>query len=560
MNRPSLTYLRFCRAIFNTSHSLTQYAMKQIALYLITALCVFSVLLSSAVAQLESVQDTQADVRQGASEFAQSLRPIFEELLELGASEADLSLIRQTLGDLDQLTDEEMEAIFQSLAAVIENPGAVDSGEQLQAAFQGQASVVAGFRRILERLRERQTELSIASKAEGLRRRQAENQHQTEMLREEQGDAVAAEAEQRALEKAVNELVRELEAIQESAEQEGADESAADEAAMERMEALAEQATEQMEAGEFDQAAQTQKELGEMLADLAAETGLEQNSEEFLQDLVRRLKSILERQITLRDAGLQGAPDVQEDLAIETESLRIPTENVNAPAGFQVAAAAKSMRLAIVALFIEPPVSASGIQATAIGALERAIELLEENLESMGEGEGEGDEMAELAQMYQQAQNLENSQNQLNQSGGSPGNQAEIARETAALQEEAQEHSPEAARQLGRAAARMAESLDPELEEAERNRLEEAAVEQLAAAVESIQSEGRARRNTPPGAGPGGQSMEAVELANDLLGPAKLSPADRAAIESARREPVGQEYAPLVEAYYDQLSRQSGQE
>jgi hypothetical protein len=537
--------------------------MKQIAHSLTIALSVFLVFpLSMVSAQLESVQDAQSDVREGASEFAQSLKPIFEELAELGASEADLSLIRQTLGELNQMTDEEMAAILLALSAAMENPGAEGSDEQLQAAFKGQVSVFEGLRKIMERLRDRQTELAIATKADALRRRQAENQHQTEMLRQEQGDAIAAEAEQRALEEAINELVRELEAIQESAEQEGADDSATDEAALERMEALAEQATEQMEAGEYDQAAQTQKELGEMLADLAAETGMEQASEEFLEDLVRQLKSILERQTALKDAGLQGAPDVQEELAIKTESLRIPTENVNAPAGFQVAAAAKSMRLAIIALSAEPPALPTDAQVVAIVALERAIELLEENLEEMEEsgGEGEGDDMAELAQMYQQAQNLQNQQNQQNQSDGSPGNQAQIARDTAALQEDAQELSPEAARQLGRAAARMAEALDPELDEAERERLEEAAAEQLGAAVQSIQSEGRARRNTPPGQGTGGQFMEDVELSDDLLGPPELSPADRAAIESARREPVGQEYAPLVEAYYEQLSRQCGQE
>jgi len=53
--------------------------------------------------------------------------------------------------------------------------------------------------------------------------------------------------------------------------------------------------------------------------------------------------------------------------------------------------------------------------------------------------------------------------------------------------------------------------------------------------------------------------MENVVLDDELLGPSELSPAERAAIESARREPVAAEYAPLVEAYFDNLSRQSGQ-
>jgi hypothetical protein len=525
------------------------------------SVCLLTTSLAAVGSELQSVQREQENIQETTHGFAQQLKPILLELGELGASEEDIILIRQTMGELTQLTDQEMVAILQLLGTALTDPDAAGAGGQLEAAFQGQEKVVDGLRKIFERLRTRQTELSIASKAEGLRRRQAENQHRTEMLDAGEGDAVSAQAEQRALEEAVEELVRELKAIQDSEKQEGADVSAVDEETLQQMRELAEEASQQMDAEAYSQAAQTQKELGEMLADLAAETGLEQSSEEFLEDLVRQLRALLARQRSLREVGLSEAVPDQERIAIETETLRVPTENVNAPAGFQVAGAAKAMRTALLALSSDPIVSPESSQLMAIQSLEKAIELLEQNLEEMeeSEGEGEGDEMAALAEMYRQAENLRNRQNQQNSEGGSQSNQAQIARETAELQQEAAEASPEATRSLGRAAARMAEALDPELSEAEREAVKVAAAEQLASAVEAIQSEGRARRNTPPGQGSGGQSMENVVLDDELLGPSELSPAERAAIESARREPVAAEYAPLVEAYFDNLSRQSGQ-
>jgi hypothetical protein len=234
---------------------------------------------------------------------------------------------------------------------------------------------------------------------------------------------------------------------------------------------------------------------------------------------------------------------------------------VNAPAGFQVANAAKAMRRALADLSAKPAVSPTDPQNQALQALQKAIDLLEASLEEM-DSEGEGDEaasMEELAQMYRQAENLQHRQNQQNNSGGSLNDQAQIARETAELQSEVAQDSPEAARQLGRAAARMAEALDENLTEAARQGMLDEAAERLAEATQTILSEGRARRNQPPGSGTGGQSMETVVLDEDILGPSELSPAERDAIEAARREPVSSEYAPLVESYFDKISRQSGQ-
>jgi hypothetical protein len=177
---------------------------------------------------------------------------------------------------------------------------------------------------------------------------------------------------------------------------------------------------------------------------------------------------------------------------------------------------------------------------------------------SESDNQSEADAMAELADMYRQADNLQKRQKQQNQEGGSAQNQAEIARDTAELQKNVLESSPEAARNLGRAAARMAEALDTDLSEKERSDKEAQASAQLASAVKAIQTEGRERRNEQSGAGGGLQSIDDVELSDDILGPSELSPAERAAIESARRQPVSPEYVPLVESYYEKLSKQSG--
>jgi hypothetical protein len=524
--------------------------------------CLLSVTLSAQrEREIKSVKSAQVEVKLGTNEFVQNLVLVFDELVALGASTEDLALIQATLGELTQLSDQEMASILTALESALNEPGAAGVDDNLNAALAGQAKVVNVLRQIFDRIRTRNLELTIASKAEALRRRQVENQHLTEMLDEGTGDAAEVQAEQRALEYEVNELVRELEAIQESAEQEGVAASPVDESVLEQLSELAAEATEQLEANQYSEAANTQQEIDEMLADLAAETGQELGPTEVVENLLEQLRSLLQRQVALGDGDANAIEAEQERLAVETELIRVPIENVNAPASVQVASAADNMRKVLGALSRESIVVSVDSQTATIEHLERAIELMEQTLEGMEDGEGDsGDGLEALVQMYEDANQLERQQGQQNDGEGSAGGQAQLARETAELQSEVLESSPEAARSLGRAAAGMAQALDPDMDEAERQQILDEAAEQLAAATEAILNEGRARRSEEQaGQGGGGLSqMELIVLEDNILGPSTLNPADRAAIEASRREPFSPEYAPLVEAYYDKLSRLSG--
>jgi hypothetical protein len=524
--------------------------------------CLLSVTLSAQrEREIKSVKSAQVEVKLGTNEFVQNLVLVFDELVALGASTEDLALIQATLGELTQLSDQEMASILTALESALNEPGAAGVDDNLNAALAGQAKVVNVLRQIFDRIRARNLELTIASKAEALRRRQVENQHLTEMLDEGTGDAAEVQAEQRALEYEVNELVRELEAIQESAEQEGVAASPVDESVLEQLSELAAEATEQLEANQYSEAANTQQEIDEMLADLAAETGQELGPTEVVENLLEQLRSLLQRQVALGDGDANAIEAEQERLAVETELIRVPIENVNAPASVQVASAADNMRKVLGALSRESIVVSVDSQTATIEHLERAIELMEQTLEGMEDGEGDsGDGLEALVQMYEDANQLERQQGQQNDGEGSAGGQAQLARETAELQSEVLESSPEAARSLGRAAAGMAQALDPDMDEAERQQILDEAAEQLAAATEAILNEGRARRSEEQaGQGGGGLSqMELIVLEDNILGPSTLNPADRAAIEASRREPFSPEYAPLVEAYYDKLSRLSG--
>jgi hypothetical protein len=524
--------------------------------------CLLSVTLSAQrEREIKSVKSAQVEVKVGTNEFVQNLVLVFDELVALGASTEDLALIQATLGELTQLSDQEMASILTALESALNEPGAAGVDDNLNAAMAGQAKVVDVLRQIFDRIRTRNLELTIASKAEALRRRQVENQHLTEMLDEGTGDAAEVQAEQRALEYEVNELVRELEAIQESAEQEGVAASPVDESVLEQLSELAAEATEQLEANQYSEAANTQQEIDEMLADLAAETGQELGPTEVVENLLEQLRSLLQRQVALGDGDANAIEAEQERLAVETELIRVPIENVNAPASVQVASAADNMRKVLGALSRESIVVSVDSQTATIEHLERAIELMEQTLEGMEDGEGDsGDGLEALVQMYEDANQLERQQGQQNDGEGSAGGQAQLARETAELQSEVLESSPEAARSLGRAAAGMAQALDPDMDEAERQQILDEAAEQLAAATEAILNEGRARRSEEQaGQGGGGLSqMELIVLEDNILGPSTLNPAERAAIEASRREPVSPEYAPLVEAYYDKLSRLSG--
>jgi hypothetical protein len=511
-------------------------------------------------ASLQSVQDAQIQVQASTSEFVAQLLPIFKELGDLGAAEADLTLVKETLTELTALSDAEMRTILTALTQALEAPDSLEADANLKFALAGQTKVVVSLQGVFERLRDRQLELAVASKAEALRRRQVKNQHLTELLQLDIGDPVIASAEQAALGDAIAEFVRELASIQDSAQEEASAPSRIDSGVFTQLKQITTQATEQLEQKYYYQATQTQKQIGEMLADLAAETGLEQSSGEFLQDLARQLQDLKSRQAQLQaDTRSGDTAQEQAGLAVATESLRVPVENIHAPAAFQVANAAKAMRAAAAKLLTEPVQGAEDDQDLAQQSLQRAIELLQQSsddLENKSDASA-GEVLDELAEMYRQADQLAHRQNQQNQSGGSQQNQAQIARETAELQAAVAEHSPEAARDLGRAAARMAEALTPSVGQGERDAMLGEAAEKLSQATQAILSEGRSLKNQKPGPGGGGQSIDAVVLEDDILGAPVLNAVERTAIESARREPVSPEYAPLVEAYYDKLSRLS---
>ncbi len=509
---------------------------------------------------LKEVEATQTQVGADLDALAIRIEPVLDQLVQLGASREDLDLVRQAFLELKQLSDEEVVAILEALQQAASDPGLARSS--LESALTGQEKILQSLSRIFDQLRVRQQQMELAAKAEALRRRQAENRHQAQLTQDGRGDPVSVEAEQEAIGEAVEDLLREAEVMAEAAQQEGSEAQALDPETMEQLEALAEEANQALEDGEMNQAIAAQTQMEEILADIAAETGQEQASADFAESLVFRLRELVKRQEALAKESEASATvaSAQERLGADTEAMLVLVENVNAPASYQVGAAADSMRQAYVKLSATPPTLAQAEQARAIEQLRKAIELLEQNIEAMEGNEQEQtpeEALAEMADIYHKAEELERRQEQLNQQGGgSPQEQAELARETAQLQEEVLEHSPEAARNLGRAATGMAEAMDQQTSPEERQDLREEAARQLGMAKQAVQSQGRAMRNDPPGQQGGGLTgMGEVALEDNVLAPAELTAEEREAITAARREPVSPEYAPLVEAYYDQLSQ-----
>ena len=174
-----------------------------------------------------------------------------------------------------------------------------------------------------------------------------------------------------------------------------------------------------------------------------------------------------------------------------------------------------------------------------------------------------GDSLAALAEMYQKSNYLLDQQSGQGLSGFSAKEQIAIARQTAQLQSDLLSESPIAARQLGRAAARMAEMLDPQYASFEHIRKQAEVLDLLKQASQTILKEGQFRWSEKDAMIPGENVESPViysysgdeELEDDLLGQPNISPADRSAIEAARDEAVSPEYAPLVESYYEKLSR-----
>ena len=657
--------------------------------------------------ELNRVRNTQIEVKDGTNQFLSDLRPIFVELGELGATREDIGVIEDTLLTLQKLDRGDLSRIITALDGAISAPNSGVALENMREALEGQDEVQDVLRQIFERLRVRQKELNRAARAENLQKRQSENHHRSEKLKQGDGDPAIAEAEQRAIERAVREMAQEmaesreeaaLEAsMRDQAEGERQNESAEEERKIEKMQDLAEKATQALEDNNFDEASKAQERLEEMLSDIAAETGREPASADFLDDLLAQLRSLLARQRALTDhAGDPASAYAEQDaIAVETNSLIVSVQGVNAPSGFQVESAVKAMRQALAAI---KDGRATPFQRTAIKHLELAIQRLEgerekvasaaenegassepgaeeqagesdasneegessesgESNDSPGENptgedpapseqgeseesgepgeteaEGESDNpsepgekndspesekpegasepsakgdsekepgdrsgkkpsskqkseaekaksLEELARKYEKAKGLRDRQAQQSENEGSPEEQQAIARETAELQSDVLADSPEAARELGRAAVRMAESMNPKLSPEEQASLQAEATEALNEASQTMLKQGReqwaqaqapsdsssesdspSKKNSDKnGLGLHGDNRvdnaEDAEYREEVFGDVELSPADRSAIEAARDEPVSPEFSPLVESYYEKLSR-----
>lgn len=736
--------------------------------------------------ELGGVKQSQIKVRQEVNEFRSLLRPIFNELGQLGATPEDIDIIREALIELQKMDQQEMGAIVSALDDAIQSPALAANSEKMRGVLKRQEVVLKTLQRIFDRLATREQKQKLIARVESLRHRQSLNTHRTENLKNGEGDALLAKLEQRAIEESVHDLARQIEADQENAKQNGRDSSGIDKKTLDSLKAKAEQATQALAEGKYAKAAQAQQQLEEILADVAVEAGEEPVTKELLLDLTDRLKELVARQQALLDGGNELARSYPEQDAIagETHALIVPVQDLNAAAGYPVRSAADAMRLALAAMNGGDP---ANFQINAIENLKLAIMRLEsqgekvaeasdasetadqpgavaseeaadeqnagssnedtapssgessgpegenaepssdpsgeasgesdeaggENGEPLGEpgdgssgepgepssaetdgldgetpefskgesdspegenaepsaeqsgepggenGEpsdeqkssqgvesadssneqcsgsdcqnagspnepcsdpncenagspsgqsggsseesnkgqngGSGDEnsgrskqqsggsggagagagasagsdsLSALARMYGRANDLRDQQSAQRANRSSAKDQAEIARKTAELQSEVLSESPLAARQLGRAAARMAEMLDPQLGLGERLSKRSEVDTLLSQASETILREGRLQWKEKEGLIPTEirESTIIVEYTDDdlieenLFGQPSLSPADRSAIESARDETVSPEYAPLVNSYYEKLSRMQAED
>jgi hypothetical protein len=451
-------------------------------------------------APLNTITKDQRDVDARVDELTKAYQALLAQMRALGTAREDLVLVENSLKELANLRQQDMQRILTQLESAAATPG--DSAP-LAGALADQKLVAARLRSLVARLQLRQQELALATRAKELAARQAANRPRTAALKADTPTSasgrVLAGAEQQAIREETLSLAEQVQRLRADPQVTPSPtlERLSQPANLDGLRAAANDAADQLKAGDFPGAFAQQTLLLDRLTrlgELGSRTPAPAEAAKAAADAVKKL--LQDQKALAADAKPDAAK--QAELAARADALRPQVDGVLAAAGSQVRQATEAMR----PTGDTPPSAAQ--QAEATQHLENASALLNKQAEQLATAEAarppetaatQAAEADLIARFAREALVLQKSQEQLNTRVASatpptPASldreQTDLVRRTAALQQQVLQAGHEAAGPLGQAAVRMSEALStanpaPTTELATASR--QTAVERLAQAV-----------------------------------------------------------------------------
>jgi|GEM_PF-6241841 hypothetical protein len=412
---------------------------------------------------LAGVAREQGRATERVAELSAGYRRMLDEMRRLGAGKDDIALVESALEELAQLTDSDLARILDQL-----NKG---DSESLVGAYSGQKLVAARLRTLVAKLQIRQQELAIAARARELADRQAANRPLTAALKPNHPVSSPARiqvaAEQQAIREetaSLAEQVRRLRATPGLTPSESLERLSTPEA-LTALTGAADAAVEQFDVSDFPASLAQQTLLLDRLSRLAELGKRIPPPVETARAALAQLDALLAAQRAKPDAATQAA------LAARAEALRPDVDGLAAAAGAQLRQAAEAMRH-----------NAQTPSPSAASAAERALQAARDQVGQVAERLAAAEtahppataantrqEADLLVRLAREAMAIQRAQETLNKSIETETpppstlivdrEQTDLARRTAALQQQVQAIGHEAAGPLGQAAVRMAESL-----------------------------------------------------------------------------------------------------
>lgn len=518
---------------------------------------------------LGSVIRAQENIQERTTDISERYRPLIEELRSLGLSSDYIVLLESVLNELSDMSESQMAEVTAALSTAMNDPDNEEVTEQLARALRGQRSIAARLRGILSRIEQNQQEMAFGREARALAERIAANRHMTEMLAEQGQPSEAAEAvaqaEQAAIQEAVNDFAARASELHEDGQTPSAEfKSLASPEALESLQNEVQEATAQMEEGDYEAAADAQENLQDTLSQLATLDGQDVSSSALAQDQLRDLEGIIADQKSLLkrttpEADLKALRLRQDEIAIQTDIFRSTIEATHAGAAHQVRRATEQMRVNRRLLQTPQGVpEARNAQARAIQALEAARDYLQQQAEFL-ESQAEADmlpdspeaELDLIQKLLREAKALLQEQEKLNansvRTDGATLNAAEInktqneiIRRSVILQNRTQPINAAAATAIGQAVVKMAAAMEANQNEPDmprRTTAQNQASQNLATAVELLEASEEAVREEIAAE----EAAEAAEAAAEALAAAQDALDSMESSDSSEESDEGEE-------------------
>ena len=433
----------------------------------------------------------QEEVRKQAEQARAQLQLLLEDFQQNGMNSAEFGQVQQTVGQLSSLSDKEIQPLVQVLKDVGSQQISGAEGK-LTTASQAQKNIQVSLKTMSDHLALQMNEASMEKRLEQLVLSQTGNLKHTRELAVsgKSGDKLPTElvslytlskSEQISIKRQSELMLTTLEKVVAAMPENkcGGFAAALSESKKIGLEAMASTAVADLSGGKFPEALGSGGRLLDGLQVLLMKIREGKPVAERVGAMAGKLQQLAADQAALAQATEKGEPQAQQELkeqqskiSNEVAALKKELTGLNAPAATLASQAEKSIEVAEgklsekAALKKDEKAGVAEAQADAAKKLQAAGDALQDQAKKMAADTASdaaktpAEAMQQLADLDKEVKDALAKQKALDSAPGAaaPGDQKNLAEETAKLQEKALAASPQAAPSLGQAAAQMAAS------------------------------------------------------------------------------------------------------